>query len=192
MPLSATRTTPRGIRSTSSSEVSSRTSKRLQVAIVHADRIRARLAQCIQHALQLRCRMHLNQHIEPTCACAAAASRFISASVSAAAISRIASARCARVSTTWYSSTMKSLRRHGRGIVCRRNFEVSQAALKERLIGQNGKSRRPAEVIAPASHATSKSSRISPFDGEAFLISAITAGPSPACRRNAAAHPRGT
>ena len=59
----------------------------------------------------------------------------------------------------------------------RSQFKVAQAALEVRLIGQHRKRRSTACLITLGQPATSKSARISPFDGEAFLISAMIAGP---------------
>ena len=107
------------------------------------------VAQRIEHAVQLFRGVHLHQHVEHQRRAQPQPSRFNSASLSAAAISRIASARCARASTIWYSSTMKSLRRQGSGAAADASLQVAQAALKIRLVGQHRKRRRAARAISP-------------------------------------------
>ena len=115
MPLSATRTTLAGMRPDQLERSFQAHIKCFQVAVVHANGVRAGPAQRIQHAVKFVSRVHLDQHVELKVVRRLQQSGFSSASVSAAAISRIASARCARASTIWYSSTIKSLRRHGSG-----------------------------------------------------------------------------
>ena len=50
----------------------------------------------------------------------------------------MASARCARASTIWYSSTMKSLRRQGILVAAEAISRFGKAALEKGLVGEDG------------------------------------------------------
>ena len=80
-----------------------------------------------------------------------------------ATISRIASAPAARASSSWYSSTMKSLRSSGTSTAARTAARCVERAVEERRLGQHrnrrraGRARRPCamrhRIVVGAQHA---------------------------------------
>jgi hypothetical protein len=69
---------------------------------------------------------------------------------------------------------MKSLRSAGRAQAPPRRGQEQRRALKGRRVGQHGQAGRAARLIGRASEiGGSKSARIRPLEGLAFLISAI-------------------
>ncbi len=82
---------------------------------------------------------------------------------------------------------MKSLRRAGRCVAVARRLEMGEAALERRRVGQHRKAGRAASLDRPwRAPRGSKSARITPFDGLAFLISAISAKRPSTCWRSIA------
>ena len=70
---------------------------------------------------------------------------------------------------------MKSLRSTGSARRRARCAEILRLALKRGRVGQHREARGAAGFVGARKRGGSKSARISPFDGLAFLISAISA-----------------
>jgi hypothetical protein len=99
-------------------------------------------------------------------------------------------APCA-ASATWYGSYMKSLRSAGNAPP-RARQAVFGAALERGRVCEHRQTRRAARLIGARELGGRDASRIVPFDGLAFLISAINAYPPALSRRSIAArNPRG-
>ena len=87
---------------------------------------------------------------------------------------------------------MKSLRSAGRAVAVARRGQEFRRALKGGRVGQHRQAGGAAGLVGRASAGGSKSARIRPFDGLAFLISAISAkSPRGELAAMAAAKPRG-
>src|SRR5580658_506350 len=186
MPLSATRTAESGSCAASSQARSSETSKvrrsRLFTPTHSHSSGRARWSSAASCTSQRTSRSQRR-----------ASSRSVrsSASVSAATISRMASAPLARASMTWKGSTMKSLRRQGIVVAADALRRFSREPWKNFSSVRTESTAAPAFCISVASAEGSKSGRIRPLEGEAFLSSAMMAGSRRAFARSASAKPRG-
>src|ERR1035438_586499 len=134
IPLSVTRTTLAGICSTRASEVSRLTSKvrrsRLFTPMASApvSPSAASPVSSTRLSSSVVCTSTSTSSENPQ---ATSARCFSSALVSAGARSTMASARWARASTIWYSSTMKSLRRQGRGAAAEANSRLRKLPRSE-------------------------------------------------------------
>src|SRR6266851_51902 len=86
---------------------------------------------------------------------------------------------------------MKSLRRHGIFTVAEAVARSSREPWKNSPLVSTERAAAPADSKLCARAAGEKSLRIRPFEGEAFLISEMIAGPSLATVRSPLAKPRG-
>ena len=102
-------------------------------------------------------------------------------------MSSTASAPAARARSTWYSVVTKSLKRIGRSLASRARRTFASPPRNWWGSASTESAAAPDAVSSRASASASKYGRMRPFDGLAFLSSAITCSPGPL---NAAAKSR--
>ncbi len=147
MPLSVTRTTVGGMRSTSASEVSRATSKGLQVAVVYADGLSAGLAETVKHAVELVGCVHFNQHVEREAFGHRGKVFHFSVGECGGDEQDGVGAVGARFNDLVLVDNevlAQARERHGR----RGEFEIAQAALEVGLVSQHGERRGAASAVA--------------------------------------------